>query len=89
MYYFGINLDSRFAVPDFWPKKEQTHTIPFEREEIREELERLKAIRLARRARRLAAEGEAAAVGRDGDEGEGKVGDGEGSVKGRGWLWWR
>lgn len=53
MYYFGINLDSRFAVPDFWPKKEQTHQIPYEREEIAEELERLKARRLAARARRL------------------------------------
>lgn len=56
MYYFGINLDSRFAVPDFWPKKEQTHQIPYEREEIKEELERLKARRLAARARRLAIE---------------------------------
>lgn len=56
MYYFGINLDSRFAVPDFWPKKEQTHTIPFEKEDIKEELERLKAIRLANRKKRLAIE---------------------------------
>ncbi|CZT18807.1 related to cytochrome-c oxidase assembly protein [Ramularia collo-cygni] len=56
MYYFGINLDSRFAVPDFWPKKEQTHQIPFEREDIAAELEVLKAKRLAARARRLAIE---------------------------------
>lgn len=56
MYYFGINLDQRFAVPDFWPKKGETHEIPFEREEIAEELERLKRKRLAARARRLAAE---------------------------------
>lgn len=53
MYYFGTNLDSRFAVPDFWPKEGQTHTIPFEKEEINEELERLKQRRLAARARRL------------------------------------
>lgn len=53
MYYFGTNLDSRFAVPDFWPKEGQTHTIPFEREEISEELQRLKERRLAARARRL------------------------------------
>lgn len=56
MYYFGINLDSRFAVPDFWPKKGQTHEIPFEREDIAEELARLKERRLAARARRLAIE---------------------------------
>lgn len=53
MYYFGTNLDSRFSVPDFWPKPGQTHTIPFEREEIKEELERLKQRRLEARARRL------------------------------------
>lgn len=56
MYYFGTNLDSRFAVPDFWPKEGQTHKIPFERDEIDEELERLKKRRLAARARRLAME---------------------------------
>ncbi|KAF2443756.1 hypothetical protein P171DRAFT_486476 [Karstenula rhodostoma CBS 690.94] len=43
MYYFGTNLDGKFSVPDFWPKPEQTHRIPFEREEIKAELERLKA----------------------------------------------
>ena len=53
MYYFGTNLDSRFAVPDFWPKESQTNKIPYEREEIAEELERLKAKRLAARARRM------------------------------------
>ncbi|CAK4034037.1 related to cytochrome-c oxidase assembly [Lecanosticta acicola] len=56
MYYFGINLDERFAVPDFWPKKGQTHEIPFEKDDIAEELERLKRKRLAARARRMAAE---------------------------------
>lgn len=53
MYYFGTNLDSRFSVPDFWPKEGQTHRIPFEREEITEELGRLKERRLAARQRRL------------------------------------
>lgn len=53
MYYFGTNLDSRFSVPDFWPKEGQTHRIPFEKEEITEELERLKERRLAARHRRL------------------------------------
>ncbi|MCJ1265370.1 hypothetical protein MMC22_005247 [Lobaria immixta] len=53
MYYFGTNLESRFSVPDFWPKPENTHRIPFERGELEEELERLKKERLDRRARRL------------------------------------
>lgn len=53
MYYFGANLENRFAVPDFWPEKGQTHTIPFEKEDIAEELQNLKARRLAARARRL------------------------------------
>ena len=57
MYYFGTNLENRFSVPDFWPKPETTHKIPFEREEIREELERLRARRLERRAKRLEKEG--------------------------------
>lgn len=58
MYYFGTNLDSRFSVPDFWPKEGQTHTIPFEKDDIKMELERLKQRRLAARARRLAIEGD-------------------------------
>jgi len=58
MYYFGTNLDSRFAVPDFWPKEGQTHTIPFEKEEISGELERLKQRRLAARSRRMALQNE-------------------------------
>ena len=53
MYYFGTNLDGKFSVPDFWPKEGQTHKIPFEREEIQAELERLRARRLALRAQRL------------------------------------
>ena len=43
MYYFGTNLDGRFKVPDFWPQEGQTHKIPFDRDEIKLELERLKA----------------------------------------------
>ena len=57
MYYFGVNLDEKFSTPDFWPKRDQTHTIPFEKEEIGEELERLKQRRLAARARRMQLEG--------------------------------
>ncbi|KAF2156257.1 hypothetical protein K461DRAFT_291195 [Myriangium duriaei CBS 260.36] len=58
MYYFGTNLDEKFSVPDFWPKKDETHKIPYDRKEIEEELERLKARRLAARARRLEMEGQ-------------------------------
>lgn len=46
MYYYGTNLDKRFSVPDFWPKPEQTNRIPFEKDEIKSELERLRAKRL-------------------------------------------
>lgn len=56
MYYFGTNLDNRFSVPDFWPKPGQTHRIPFERDEIRSELERLRSRRLQQRAKNVAAE---------------------------------
>ena len=58
MYYFGVNLDTRFAVPDFWPSPETTHKIPFEREELKELSERLKADRLEKRRRRLEREKE-------------------------------
>ena len=53
MYYFGTNLESRFSIPDFWPAPETTHKIPFEREEIKAEVARLRAKRLEKRARRL------------------------------------
>lgn len=56
MYYFGTNLDGRFNVPDFWPKPEQTHKIPFERDEIAKEIERLKARNLEVKRRREAEE---------------------------------
>lgn len=56
MYYFGTNLDGRFSVPDFWPKEGQTHKIPFERDEIKKELERLKARNLERKQAREAEE---------------------------------
>ncbi len=54
MYYFGTNLDSRFSVQGFWPKPEETNTIPFERDEIKAELARLREKRLFLRDRRLA-----------------------------------
>jgi protein PET100 len=53
MFYYGTNLDERFYVPDFWPKPEQTNRIPFEKDEIRSELERLKERRLFLREKRL------------------------------------
>ncbi len=53
MYYYGTNLDKRFSVPDFWPKPEQTNRIPFEKEEIHNELERLRKRRLFLREKRL------------------------------------
>jgi len=61
MYYFGTNLDNRFAVPDFWPKPEQANKVPHEKEEIRAELERLRTRRLYLREQRLAAEAQRAA----------------------------
>lgn len=66
MYYFGTNLDRRFSVPDFWPPPDMANKIPFERDEIDSELERLKQRRLAHRARRLEAERRG---GREGGEG--------------------
>jgi len=56
MYYFGTNLDNRFAVPDFWPKPEESNKVPFERDEIQAEIARLRMRRLQNRERRLAAE---------------------------------
>lgn len=53
MYYFGTNLDGRFSVPDFWPKEGQTHRIPYEKDEMLSEIERLRTRRLALRAKRL------------------------------------
>ncbi|KAK5627763.1 hypothetical protein RRF57_003478 [Xylaria bambusicola] len=56
MFYFGTNLDARFAVPDFWPKSEQANRVPLEKDEIHAELQRLRARRLYLRDRRLEAE---------------------------------
>jgi len=53
MYYFGTNLESRFSVPDFWPEPGTTHRIPFEKEELDQLAEQLKAQRLEKRRRRL------------------------------------
>lgn len=53
MYYFGTNLDTRFTVPDFWPKPEETHKLPFEKEELGDLRDSLREIRLEKRRRRL------------------------------------
>lgn len=53
MWYFGTNLDNRFSVPGFWPKPEQTYKIPYDREEIAAEVERMRKRRLERRRIRL------------------------------------
>ncbi|KAI9657975.1 MAG: hypothetical protein M1821_002632 [Bathelium mastoideum] len=58
MYYFGTNLDGKFSTPGFWPKEDQSHKIPFEREDIAKELSRLKARSLAAREQRIQAERE-------------------------------
>ncbi|PHH72326.1 hypothetical protein CDD80_4606 [Ophiocordyceps camponoti-rufipedis] len=43
MYYFGTNLDNRFAVPGFWPKPEECNRVPRDREEVVAEYERIVA----------------------------------------------
>ncbi|OTA61986.1 hypothetical protein K449DRAFT_382668 [Hypoxylon sp. EC38] len=53
MYYFGTNLDERFSVPDFWPKPEHANKVPFDKDEIHAELQRLRARRLYLRDKRL------------------------------------
>jgi protein PET100, fungi type len=70
MYYYGTNLDKRFSVPDFWPKPEQTNRIPFEKEEIHSELERLRQRRLFLREKRLEQE-KAMGRGNEGENGSG------------------
>lgn len=66
MYYFGTNLDNRFSVPDFWPKAGETHKIPFEREELGQELQRLRERRLRLRDERLEREARMKDVGDEG-----------------------
>lgn len=52
MYYFGVNLEQRFSVPNFWPPEERTNRIPFEREEIKAELEKFKREAAERRKKK-------------------------------------
>ncbi|KAI1456756.1 hypothetical protein F4805DRAFT_219571 [Annulohypoxylon moriforme] len=70
MYYFGTNLDERFSVPDFWPKPEQSNKVPFDRAEISEELQRLRARRLYFRDKRLENEARQSPASSSGDHGD-------------------
>jgi protein PET100 len=54
MYYFGTNLDDRFATKNFWPTAEQSNKIPLDKEEIDQELARMRMVDSARRERREA-----------------------------------
>ncbi|KAJ5205449.1 hypothetical protein N7491_003925 [Penicillium cf. griseofulvum] len=56
MYYFGTNLDNRFATKGFWPTAEQSHKIPLDKEEIDQELARMRMVDAVKRERRQAAE---------------------------------
>lgn len=94
MYYFGVNLDNKFTVKDFWPTKAQLNSVPTEREEIAGEIERLKKKRLVLREQRRMEE-------QANGSGEG-FGDGNGTSldlmgenvaraverEGKGWLSW-
>jgi protein PET100 len=62
MYYFGTNLDDRFSTKGFWPTAEQSHKIPLDKEEIDQELARMRMVETVKRERRQAAEAAAAAA---------------------------
>ncbi|KAH6998462.1 hypothetical protein BKA56DRAFT_665047 [Ilyonectria sp. MPI-CAGE-AT-0026] len=53
MYYFGTNLDDRFAIQGFWPKPEECNKLPRDRDEIKVEYERIVARQKLRLARKL------------------------------------
>lgn len=55
MWYFGTNLEGKFSVDGFWPAPEMTHKIPFDKDELKAEAERLRRERLERKQRREAA----------------------------------
>ena len=52
MYYFGTNLDERFKVPDFWPTQEQSHKLPYDKEDIKAEIDRMNRAMREREERR-------------------------------------
>jgi protein PET100, fungi type len=53
MYYFGTNLDNRFSIPGFWPSVEQSHKLPYEKDDIVAEFERMKQQRIEMRRQQL------------------------------------
>ena len=55
MYYFGTNLENRFSVKGFWPTTEQSHKIPDSKEEIDQELSRMRVRDSILREKRLQA----------------------------------
>ncbi|KGO65910.1 hypothetical protein PITC_021110 [Penicillium italicum] len=61
MYYFGTNLDDRFSTKGFWPTAEQSHKIPLDKEEIDQELARMRMVDAVKREQRQAAEAQAQA----------------------------
>ncbi|KAJ5519213.1 hypothetical protein N7453_001635 [Penicillium expansum] len=61
MYYFGTNLDDRFSTKGFWPTAEQSHKIPLDKEEIDQELARMRMVDVIKREQRQAAEAQAQA----------------------------
>ncbi|KAJ5783857.1 uncharacterized protein N7518_009534 [Penicillium psychrosexuale] len=61
MYYFGTNLDDRFATKNFWPTAEQSHKIPLDKDEIDQELARMRMVDAVKREQRRAAEAQAQA----------------------------
>ncbi|GAO13880.1 uncharacterized protein UV8b_03886 [Ustilaginoidea virens] len=50
MYHFGTNLDSRFSVPNFYPKPEECNRLPRDRDEVKAEYERIIARQRFRQA---------------------------------------
>ena len=78
MYYFGTNLDERFKVPDFWPTQEQSHKLPYDKEEIKAEIDRMNRVMREREQNRRE-ETESAFEGlRAGLRDRGRKGDSEG-----------
>ncbi|KAM4054780.1 hypothetical protein HRG_005602 [Hirsutella rhossiliensis] len=53
MYYFGTNLDNRFAVRNFWPRPEECNKVPRDRDEVKAEYKRIVARQQQRRAQQL------------------------------------
>ena len=66
MYYFGTNLDERFDVPDFWPTQEQSHKLPYDKHDLKKEVERIQGQMRERERLRKASEAQGDGLGADG-----------------------